>query len=112
MTEKEFKELKVKDVLAMPLFLDEMQKQIDREQASFNELCDKAVQQKMRVKRFPMMSLIEKGVMTAEKMTELYSRVLDKTLVGFSSAERQYIYGVGFVAFGQTLTKLKEESKT
>lgn len=109
MTKKELDALTIGDVIAMPEFEKEMARQIEMERDSYDEQCRKAVQQKMRLKRFPLMTLLDKGVFHADKMVELYAMCLDKRLVGFSSAERQYIEGIGLVAFGRVIDKLKKE---
>lgn len=109
MKEKDYKTMTLGEIIQMPEFEKEMERQVKMELDSYKELCQEAVQKKMRVKRFPLMTLLDKDVFHADKMVELYAMSVDKKLVGFSSAERQYIEGIGLVVLGRVLEKLKKE---
>lgn len=57
-------------------------------------------------------SLEEKGVMTSEKMTELYRRARNKTLKDYSTNERYMILAIGDRAFNLTIKVLLKREKT
>lgn len=109
MTEKELNELKVADIISMPEFREEVDRQLTIEQDAYSKAVMDAKDKGCTLKRFPMLNLRDKGVLNADKMVELYEGVLNKSLVGFSMGEREYIYGVGIVAFGRVLARLKEK---
>lgn len=111
MTEEDLKQLKVSDVIAMPEFTKEMDRQIHLEQESIATARREAAIKGKRLQRTPVDSLMEKGIFYPEKMVELYSKVVEKALIGFSSMERQYIYGIGYICFGRVLVLLKERVK-
>jgi hypothetical protein len=107
MTKEELEKLKVKDVIGMPDFLDEMRRQIMFEERSqTQELLNG------RLNRTPLDSLREKKVFNAERMTQLFEGVLNKSLLGFSSSERTYIYSIGMFAFTKLMMKLQKEVNT
>ena len=106
MTKEELQQLKVKEVIAMPDFIEELKRQIDLEEDSHTKAL-----QKGRLKRTPLDSLRDKGVFHAEKMAQLFARVLDKKLIGFSAMERQYIHSLGMLSFARVITKLQKETK-
>ena len=109
MTHEELKAIKVKDILRMPEFEAEMQRQITIENEMYDSFCREAAVSHKRVKRTVVDSLREREVFNTSTMIDLFEAVLNKALVGFSSAERQYIYGIGMLAFGKVLAKLKEQ---
>lgn len=111
MTKEELQGLKVKDIIVMPEFQTEMEKQIKIENDSYDDACREAALQKRRLRRTPVDSLREKDVYHAEMMCTLFEAVLNKSLVGFSANERQYIYGIGMLCMGKVLATLKEGIK-
>lgn len=103
MKEEELKQLKVKDIIAMPDFMEEMKRQLSIEENTQTEAILRG-----NYKRTPLDRLRERGVFKAEKMVELYTRVLDKTLIGFSNQERTYINGIGILVFSRVLKRLQD----
>ena len=103
MKEEEIKQLKVRDVVAMPEFLEEMERQVEVEQDS-----QTAAIKSGRYMRTPLDRLRERGVFTGEKLVQLYEAVLGKTLIGYSASEREYISRMGLVCFGRVLARLRE----
>ena len=112
MTKDELNALKVADIIKMPEFEKEMERQIAIENDSYDKACREAALQKKRLKRTPVDSLRERDVFNKDMMMQLFEAVLNKALVGFSSAERQYIYGIGMLCFGKVLGDLRKQVKT
>jgi hypothetical protein len=108
MTQEELKALKVRDILTMPEFKEEMARQISIEEESLKKASIEAVSNGCRLQRTPVDRLREREVYNADTMCRLFEAVLNKSLLGFSSAERQYIYGIGMLCFGRILAKLRE----
>lgn len=108
---KSLKELTVREVITMPEFVKYMKEVIDGEKFNLKQAQLQAITKGMRLQRTPLDSLIESGNVEAEKMVDLYGAVLDKSLIGFSSAERGYIYLVGMQAFQRFMVRLQEEEK-
>lgn len=107
MTKEELEKLKVKDVLRMSDFLEEMKRQVEIEEDSHTKALLHG-----KLKRTPLDSLREKKVFNTERMTDLFEGVLNKSLLGFSAAERDYIYMLGMLAFKRVMVKLKKEIDT
>ena len=103
MKEEELKKMTVKEVIELPEFLEEMKVQVKIEQDTHTEEIARG-----RLRRTPLDAIRERGVLYADKMVELFASVVAKTLEGYSSSERQYIYGVGMLCFGRVLNRLRE----
>ena len=106
MTQEELSQLKVKDVLRMDAFKEELRRQIALEEDSHTEALKKG-----RLKRTPLDSLRDKGVFNADKMVDLFENILNKSLVGFGANERQYIHSLGMLAFARVMVSLQKEAK-
>lgn len=106
--EKSLKELTVRDVLTMPLFEKKMQEVIDGEVFSHRKAQTEAMTKGLLLQRVPLDRLRERDLLHGDKMVDLYGAVLDKSLIGFSASEREYIYQIGKEAFMRTMYKLKE----
>lgn len=104
MKDEEIKKLKVRDVIAMPEFKEEMERQV-----AIEEKTHTAAIANMRLKRTPLDSLRERGVFNAETLVQLYPAILDKSLLGYSAMEREYISHMGLVCFGRVLARLREK---
>lgn len=109
MTQDELKALKVKDIIGMDEFRAEMDRQITLENEMYDKFCREAALQKKRVKRTAVDRLREREVYNMEMMVQLFEAVLSKSLVGFSAAEREYIYGIGMLCMGKVLAELKKK---
>lgn len=103
MKDEEIKKLTVRDVVTMPEFKEEMERQIAIEEDSHT-----ANIVEMRLKRTPLDSLRERGSFKAEKLVQLFTAILKNSLLGFSANEREYIYRMGLVCFGRVLARLRE----
>lgn len=104
-------EMKVGDILSLPEFTEQMRQIVENEKASYQRAAEAAVQQKMRLKRCVLSWLLDRDVMDAARMVELFAAILNKSLIGFSSEERSYIYELGLQAGRITIKKLQEKEK-
>lgn len=59
-----------------------------------------------RLKSHPIEHLQDEGVLNADDMTELYIHSLQKTLIGYSMQERQFIHDVGMLVYRWTMQDL------
>ena len=109
MKDEEIKKLTVRDVIAMDMFREEMEVQVRIENESHSKAIREAAAKGLVLKRTPLDSLREKNVLDADTMVQKFSAVVDKSLIGFSANERQYIYGIGMLCFGRVLSRLKEK---
>ena len=98
-------EMKVCDVLRLPLFRQSVTYVLDKMVAGRND----AIFRYGNIKRTSYDRLKEKGIMRADKIPIFYELVIDKKLTGFSSDERKLIKQIGDSAFYRTMTKLKNE---
>lgn len=111
MTQEELNALKVIDIIRMPEFKNEMDRQIGIEDDTYDKFCRQAAVEHKRVKRTVVDTLRERDVFHTDSMMELFEAVLNKSLIGFSSREREYIYGLGMLCFGKVLGELKKQVK-
>lgn len=109
--EKKLNEMTVRDVITMPMFVKYVGDVIDGELSCHRKVKLEAISRGMKLHRRAIDSLIERGVMDAEKMVDLFGAVLDKSLIGFSQSEREYIEFIGILAFKRFMLKLYEEEK-
>lgn len=103
MTKDELSKLTVREVIEMPEFADELEAQIVLEEDSHT-----AALRKGRLKRTPLDSLRDRKVFNVPHLKAAFMAVLDKSLVGYSSMERQYIHSLGMVAFARVMVKLQK----
>lgn len=108
MNDEELKKMTVADVIGRDEFLEVMREQISLELGVREKAMQKARALKMRLQRNVIDSLLDKEVMDAETMRELYKAALCKSLVGFSSVERSYINTIGLLCYSKVIGKLKE----
>jgi hypothetical protein len=106
MKEEELKGLTLGEVIHMDEFRKEMEWQVSVEERTQTE----AIKQGY-VNRTPLDSLREKGVFNADKLIELYEAILNKSLLGFSSTERQYIERIALVVLGRVLKSLRDPAE-
>ena len=108
---KELKEMTVRDVLMLDEFKRQMLQVMDGEMAAQEKAAYNASKQGARISRTPQDRLRERKVWEPDLMVEYFGSVLNKSLIGFSAAEREYIYLVGMEAFRRTMKKLQEQEK-
>ena len=108
---KSLKELTVREVITMPEFVKYMQEVVNSEKFHHKGAEMEAVKNGLRLQRTPYDSLMERDLLHGDRMVDLYGAALDKSLIGFSAAERGYIYLVGTQAFQRFMVKLQEEEK-
>ena len=101
--------MKVKDILQLDLYRRRMEEQLQREEHTQRDAAVRVMKMGGKLKRYPLDSLRDRGVLNASDMTKLFKAVLDKALVGFSSTERSYIMDVGLKVFRQVMVELKRQ---
>lgn len=111
MKNKELKDMTVREVIMMPRFVKYMKEVIDGEVFNQRQAQTEAITKGMMLKRTPLDSLRDRGMLDAERMVDLYGAILDKSMIGFSAAERGYIYLIGMTAFKRLMVRLQEEEK-
>lgn len=108
---KELKEMTVRDVLLMDEFKLQMSQvmegEVDRQHKAEHEARAKGC----RINRTPLDRLCDREAWEPETMIEYFGSIMNKSLIGFSAAEREYIYLVGMEAFKRTMQKLQEQEK-
>lgn len=109
--EKKLNEMTVRDVITMPMFAKYVGDVIEGELSCHRNAKLEALSRGLILHRMAIDSLQERGVMDAEKMVDLFGSVLDKSLIGFSMSEREYIEFIGILAFKRYMLKLYEEEK-
>lgn len=91
-------------VLALQIFRDELQAQMDIEKKALNDAG-------RLLKRTVLQELIRRGEFTAERFTAAYYHIMHKEMTGYSSRERQYITDVCTLAYTRTIRQLQQESE-
>ena len=97
----------VKDVITSDVFREEVQRQMRIEERSQTD----AIARLGRLNRTPLDRLRERGDFRVERIIELYTALISKTLLGYSAAERTYINNVCLLAMQRTLQRLEEKEK-
>lgn len=106
MTREELNNLTVRDVLEMEEYRREMDVQLRLEENAHTEALRRG-----RLKRTPLDSLRERKVFNTDDMLRLVQAEIEKSLLGFSSMERQYIHNIGMVVFGRVLNRLMKDTE-
>ena len=91
-------------VLALQIFRDELQQQMDIEKKALNDAG-------RLMKRTVLQELIRRGEFTAERFTAAYYHIMHKEAVSLSANERRYIVDVCQIAYNRTCHRLTEESE-
>ena len=106
MTKEELEKLKVRDLIEMEAFRKEVEIQLGIEERTHTEALLNGI-----LNRSPLDSLREKGLFNAEKMVDLFRCIIEKSLIGFSASERNYIYLIGRTCAERLLIRMSEEVK-
>lgn len=99
----------INELLDSEMFERELIRQIDMETQHHDEMARQAFASGLRLQRAPITTLLEKGIFDAENIRDIYKRIVCKTLVGFSAAEREYIKNLCMVAYWRTIEKAKKQ---
>ncbi len=107
----EVKEMTIADVLKMPLFFENVKRQLtslwnDRETAR-----KKAAKDNQRLKAHVIDRMHNAGDWEPGKFVVIFATILDKVATGYSSNEREFIRAVGMTAFNITMQKLIDDEK-
>lgn len=104
---KTIEKMTVKDVITSDVFREEVQRQMIIEEQSQTD----AIARLGRMNRTPLDRLRERGDFRVERIIELYTAIISKTLLGYSAAERTYINNVCLLAMQRTLQRLEGKEK-
>lgn len=107
----EVKEMTIADVLKMPLFFENVKRQLtslwnEREKARKD-----ATRNNTRLRAHVIDRMHNTGQWEPENFVILFAKVLDKVSTGYSSSERAFIRAVGMTAFNITMQKLINDEK-
>lgn len=107
----EVKEMTIADVLKMPLFFENVKRQLtslwnDREKARKD-----ATRNNTRLRAHVIDRMHNTGHWEPGNFVILFAKVLDKVATGYSSSERTFIRAVGMTAFNITMQKLIDDEK-
>lgn len=107
----EVKEMTIADVLKMPLFFENVKRQLtslwkDREKARKD-----ATRNNTRLRAHVSTVCTIPGSGNREISLFFFAKVLDKVATGYSSSERAFIRAVGMTAFNITMQKLIDDEK-
>ena len=102
----EVKEMTIADVLKMPLFFENVKRQLtslwnDREKARKD-----ATRNNTRLRAHVIGRMHNAGQWEPGNFVIIFAKVLDKVATGYSSSERAFIRAVGMTAFNITMQKL------
>ena len=100
----ELRDMTFPQVLALQIFRDELQQQMDIEKKALNDAG-------RLMKRTVLQELIRRGEFTAERFTNAYYHIMHKEAVSLSANERKYIVDVCQIAYNRTCRRLTEESE-
>jgi hypothetical protein len=100
----ELKDMTFPQVLALQIFRDELQQQMDIEKKALDDAG-------RLMKRTVLQELIRRGEFTAERFTNAYYHIMHKEAVSLSANERRYIVDVCQIAYNHTCRRLTEESE-
>lgn len=104
-------DLSISDVLKMPLFFENVKRQLtslwnDREEARKD-----ATRNNTRLRAHVIDRMHNTGHWEPGNFIVLFAKVLDKVAAGYSSSERAFIRAVGITAFNITMQKLINDEK-
>ena len=97
MTDKELNELKVADIIRMPEFREEVDRQLTIEQDAYSKAVMDAKDKGCTLKRFPMLNLRDKGVLNADKMVDEYAMRCEKAVFDLRQISVMDSTGIGFL---------------
>lgn len=104
-------DLSISDVLKMPLFFENIKKQLvslwnDRENAR-----KKAAKNNQVLRAHVIDRMHNAGNWKPGKFIVVFATILDKVAIGYSANDREFIRTVGMVAFNLTMQKLIDDEK-
>ena len=100
----ELKDMTFPQVLALQIFQDELQAQMDVEQKALNDAG--------RIhNRTVLQELIRRDEFTVHRFTTAYYHIMHKEATAYTARERQYITDVCTIAYTKTIRRLQNESE-
>ena len=103
----DLQKMTVREVIETEEFKENMRKAVDIELQTLTDKAYEVMRHGGRLSRSPLNPLMERNVFNADRMTELYMAILNKSLVGFAAAERAYISEVGRQVYNITIKQLQ-----
>ena len=107
--EIDIRTMTIEQLLDSEQYERELIQQIEIETKHHDKMAREAFASGLRLQRAPIQTLREKGVFDAENVRDIYKRIVCKTLVGFSAAEREYIKNVCLMAYWRTIEKNRKK---
>ena len=104
----DIRNMTIEQLLDSEAFERELIRQIEMETSHHDQMAREAFKSGLRLQRAPITTLRDKWVFDAENVRDIYKRIICKTLVGFSSAEREYIKQVCMMAYWRVVDKSKK----
>lgn len=102
---EELKSMSVADILKVPLFFKNVQKEIIKIWGS-RVRAQRNLQPNERLKAHPITHLHDAGLLDVGKFIVTFAKVLDKVSVKLSAAERDTVQALGMAAFNETMKQL------
>ena len=103
----ELKGMSVEQLIDSKEFREELDIQIAMEKKHHTEMSYQAVNAGLRLQRAPIQRLLDRDVLNADTMAELYKLMICKQLQGYSAAEREYIKNVCMMAYWRVVDSYK-----
>ena len=104
----DLRNMTIEQLLDSEVYERELIRQIEMETDHHDKMAREAFAAGLRLQRAPITTLRDKGVFDAENIRDIYKRIICKTLVGFSAAEREYIKSVCMMAYWRVVEQTKK----
>lgn len=108
MTKEELQTLTVRDVILQQEFKDYVQAVMDMEIGHREKMQRQAIAEHRPLGRTVVDNLMEKDAWNADKIVDCFGAILDKSCIGLSASEREYIHLLGMNAFNRTMQMFRD----
>lgn len=106
---KNVKEMTIADVLKTPEWQNNVSKIIEQIEKMRLKAANAARKADKKLKANPTDRIIEKDLLNVDKITELYTEILEKRCK-LSSIERTVIFAIGMDAYNKTMKELTKDN--
>lgn len=106
---KNVKEMTIADVLETPEWQKNVSKIIEQIEKMRLKAANAARKADRKLKANPTDRIIEKDLLNVEKITELYTEILEKRCK-LSSIERTVVFAIGMDAYNKTMKELTKDN--
>ena len=103
----DLKGMSVEQLIDSKEFREELDIQIAMEKKHHTEMSYQAVNAGLRLQRAPIQRLLDRDVLDADSIAELYKLMICKQLQDYSAAEREYIKNVCMMAYWRVVDTYK-----